>query len=153
MIKGPIASLSRTRAGVGLLIYSEQTDRHLFLLRNDPKNITWALPGGKIERSETLRDCLIRECREEIDWDCQSVKLFPLERYTSDDERFIYHTFYTVINHEFIPKLNDEHRGYCWIDSDMLPKPLHRGLFNTLNYDVIQQKIVMIREALKIDKL
>lgn len=134
---------------VGVIFCAQNTNRHLFLLRNDRKIHTWGLPGGKVERGETLREALERECEEEIQYWPERAKLFPIEQFTSDDERFVYHTFYCLVPEEFIPRLNDEHIGYTWVDSLTYPKPLHRGLFNTLNYDIIQQKIQIIHEAIK----
>ena len=142
--------LTRTPVnGVGVLFCAKDTNRHLFLLRNDHNQHTWGIPGGKVERGETLRQALERECQEEIQFWNSDLKLLPLEQFTSDDGKFTYHTFFSVVANEFRPTLNDEHIGYCWIDSDTYPKPLHRGLFNTLNYSVIQQKIAIIHDALK----
>lgn len=134
---------------VGVMFCSRSTNRHLFLLRNDRKLYTWGLPGGKVERGETLREALERECGEEIGYWPEQAKLFPIEQFTSDDGKFVYHTFYSIVPDEFIPKLNDEHVGHAWVDSSTYPKPLHRGLFNTLNYDIIQQKIQIIHDAIK----
>lgn len=134
---------------VGVIFCSQSTNRHLFLLRNNKKQFEWGLPGGKVERGETLKDALKRECIEEINYWPDNIKLFPIEQFTSDDLNFKYHTFYCVISEEFIPKLNNEHIGYCWIDSTTYPKPLHRGLFNTLNYNIIQEKIEIIHDAIK----
>jgi 8-oxo-dGTP pyrophosphatase MutT (NUDIX family) len=134
---------------VGVLFFAQSTGRHLFLLRNDKKTSTWGLPGGKCERNETLIEALERECREEIAYWPEKSKLFPIEHFSSDDNKFVYHTFYSIVPTEFVPVLNDEHVGYCWLDSSAYPKPLHRGLFNTLNYDIIQQKLSIIRSAMK----
>jgi 8-oxo-dGTP pyrophosphatase MutT (NUDIX family) len=139
----------RINNSVGVLFYSASTARHLFLLRNDRDSNTWCLPGGKVERDETLREAIERECQEEIGYFPDSAKLFPLEMFTSDDQRFAYHTFYCIVGDEFRIVLNDEHLGYCWCDVVTYPKPLHRGLFNTLNYGIIQQKIAVIHESLK----
>jgi 8-oxo-dGTP pyrophosphatase MutT (NUDIX family) len=121
----------------------------LFLLRNDKKINTWGLPGGKVERGESLKEALQRECIEEIQFWNHGLKLFPIEQFTSEDKRFVYHTFYSFVENEFVPILNNEHLGYCWIDSNIYPRPLHRGLFNTLNYKIIQQKIALIHDAIK----
>jgi hypothetical protein len=79
----------------------------------------------------------------------EDAKLLPIERFTSDDNNFVYHTFYSIVKSEFIPVLNNEHIGYAWVDGKTYPKPLHRGLFSTLNFDIIQEKIDIIRKALK----
>lgn len=34
----------------------------------------WEFPGGKLEQGESLEDCAIRECREEIDVEVRPVK-------------------------------------------------------------------------------
>lgn len=134
---------------VGVLFCSQATNNHLFLLRNGKKFQEWGLPGGKVERGESLRQALERECLEEIGFWPENAKLLPIEQFTSDDDKFLYHTFYCVVKEDFIPKLNHEHLGYCWINGNLYPKPLHRGLFNTLNYDIIRQKIQIIHDAIK----
>ena len=142
-------NINRLNNSVGILFCALNTNRHLFLLRNDKKINTWGLPGGKVERGESLKEALQRECIEEIQFWNNGLKLFPIEQFTSEDKRFVYHTFYSFVENEFVPILNNEHLGYCWIDSNIYPRPLHRGLFNTLNYKIIQQKISLIHDAIK----
>lgn len=133
---------------VGVMFYARESGRVLYLLRNQREQ-TWSLPGGKIERNETLKEALIRECREEVgDWP-EWHKLFPIDCYRSSDDRFVYHTFFCLVPNEFIPRLNDEHLAYAWCSIGTYPKPLHSGLYNTVNYPTIQQKINMILDTIK----
>ena len=139
----------RITHSVGLFICARETNRHLYLLRNDRAGNFWGLPGGKQESSESLLATLKRECQEEMNWWPEHLKVFPIEQYTSNDEKFIYHTFCSIIDSEFMPVLNHEHVGYCWVDESVYPKPLHRGLFNTLNYDIIKEKLAIIKTSIR----
>lgn len=127
---------------VGVWFRASSTGRYLYLMRNDTKHHrTWGLPGGKVEEGETLLDAMERECREELGTMPQYIRLFPLEKFTSTDNAFEYNTWICVVSEEFQPTLNDEHLGYAWIDGNHWPKPMHPGLWNTLNIQDIQNKI------------
>lgn len=124
----------------GVFFYAIDTQRFLYLLRNDPKNSgNWGIPGGKIEHGETLLEGVKRECIEEIGYFPDTAKLIPIQKFVNN--QFVYHTFFCKIDKEFIPTLNDEHCGYCWLDTIHYPKPMHPGLFNTVNFDVVQDKL------------
>lgn len=138
---------------VGVWFYSLSTDRYLYLMRNDPKYPgSWGLPGGKAEAGESLLEAIHRECREEIGCFPDNVKLIPLEKFTSPDDGFSYHTFFCCVSDEFTPILNDEHLGYAWIDSMKWPKPMHPGLWNTLHFDSIQTKIETIKSSVQMSQ-
>ncbi len=122
----------------GVFFFSRLSNRYLYLLRND-KNPTWSIPGGKIESNETLLQGIERECIEEMQIYNKEWKLIPIQKFVNNN--FIYHTFFCKIDSEFIPILNHEHCGYAWVDEKNYPKPLHPGLFNTFNFDVVKDKI------------
>ena len=127
---------------VGVWFYSVNTQRYLYLLRNDPKHPgSWGLPGGKIESGETLIEAMNRECTEELGFVPEYIKLIPIEKFTSSDRGFSYHTFFCSIDQEFVPKLNNEHVGYAWINSGTWPKPMHPGLWSTINFTAVKEKI------------
>ena len=123
----------------GVFFYSKSTSRYLYLLRSEIRNPTWSIPGGKIEDNETLFEGIRRECNEEIGFFDSNLKLIPIQKFVNNT--FVYHTFFCEVAEEFIPELNDEHVGYAWVGNDLYPKPLHPGLFNTVNIDVVQKKL------------
>jgi len=127
---------------VGIFIHCLKTKRHLFLMRNDAKfKGHWAIPGGKVEGDETLLAALERECTEEMGYMPELIKIVPIEKFTAPHNNFVYNTFFCLVAEEFIPTLNHEHIGYAWIDSDVIPKPLHPGCWNTLANDDVKDKI------------
>lgn len=133
--------------GVGGLIYCVSTGRYLFLLRNGVKYPgTWSIAGGKIEVGESTVVALIREVQEEISIDIKDYKKIPLETYTSADNYFCYHTFLILVDQEFIPILNYEHRGWAWTKLEDIPKPVHPGLFKTIKLEEIVEKIKVVEQ-------
>lgn len=135
---------------VGIWFYSINTQRYLYLLRNDSRHPnTWGLPGGKIENNETLFEAMTRECQEELGFMPEYLRLVPLEKFTSADQGFAYHTFFCSVDKEFIPVLNNEHIGYSWITSGVWPKPMHPGLWSTVNFDVVRDKITTIEQSIQ----
>lgn len=134
---------------VGVLFYSIETRRYLYLLRNDSKHPgCWGLPGGKVDSDESLIDAMQRECQEELGVWPNYRRLVPIEMFTSPDQRFHYHTWLCLVEHEFRPELNREHHGYAWIDEHHVPKPLHPGLWQTVNIEEVQKKIKTVLETL-----
>lgn len=141
---------SGTITAVGVWFYSVDTHRYLYLMRNDPKHPhTWGLPGGKSELGETLIDTMTRECAEELGAMPEYLRLVPLEKFTTADAGFSYHTFFCSVAQEFVPRLNNEHAGYAWIASGTWPKPMHPGLWSTVNFDAIRDKISTIEQLIQ----
>jgi 8-oxo-dGTP pyrophosphatase MutT (NUDIX family) len=135
--------------GVGTFIYCTNTQRYLFLLRNSSKySGTWGLAGGKIDANEQILESLYRELREELGYDFTNDKVIPIEKFTSDNGNFSYHTFLIPVSEEFVPNLNYEHRGYCWVALEDHPKPLHPGVWRTVNFKSVVDKIKTLEAVL-----
>lgn len=133
---------------VGVWFLAKDTRRYLYLLRNDHKHPeTWGLPGGKVNANETLLGGMERECIEELGCFPTYQRLIPLEKFTSADGGFEYNTWVCVIPNEFYPVLNDEHIGYAWINSGTWPKPMHPGLWSTVNVAEVQQKLLAVQHS------
>lgn len=135
--------------GCGALVYAKSTNRYLFLLRNKNKHSgQWGIVGGKINAGETVIQGLVREIQEEIGQDYAKKKFIPLETFTADNLKFVYYTFLVSVDQEFVPELNDEHRGYCWVELNDHPRPLHPGLWRSFNFDIIKKKIKTLESIL-----
>lgn len=131
----------------GALIYCCTTQRYLFLLRTQSRHRNvWGLVGGKVEHGETVKDALHREIREELGGVIDGAKIRPIEKFTSDNQSFVYHTYHIVVDYEFVPLLNREHDGYCWVPLEKYPKPLHPGVWRTFKFDAVINKIKTVEQ-------
>ncbi len=141
--------IAKHSEGVGALIYARTTNRYLFLLRTKSKYAgSWGIAGGKVDAGETVMQALIREIQEEIGQDYSNQKFIPLETFTADNQKFVYYTFLAGVKEEFVPQLNDEHCGYCWVHLNDHPKPLHPGLWRSFNFDIVKKKIKTLESIL-----
>ncbi len=134
--------------GCGALIYSIKTKRYLFLLRNQKRHAgSWGLVGGGVEPGESPVDALHREIAEEIGT-IEVKKIIPLEKFTADNTNFEYHTYLLVVDQEFVPQLNNEHRGYAWTGIKDCPRPLHPGVWRTFSFKSIIDKIATFENVI-----
>ena len=133
----------------GAFFYSTTTKRFLFLQRTaDKTKGMWGLVGGRAKYTESAFEGLKREIKEEVGDTPKFKKVIPLEMFTSNDQKFYFHTYLIAIETEFLPKLNTEHSGYCWTSFECWPKNLHIGLKNTLNNKSIKGKLQTILDLI-----
>ena len=133
----------------GALFYSTSTKRFLLLQRTDAKTRgMWGLVGGRMRYTESAFEGLKREIVEEVGDTPKFKKVIPIELFTSNDQKFFFHTYLIAVEPEFIPKLNVEHSGYCWTAFECWPRNLHMGLKNTLNNKGIKGKLQTILDLI-----
>ena len=122
-------SESQNKIGSGALFASVKTGRVLLNLRSPYKThpLEWALFGGMMHEGEQPKEALLRELTEEMNFSPDIEKIYPFDIYQSRDKQFRYYTFVCVVIDEFIPELNDENCGYCWINLGQWPRPMHQG--------------------------
>ena len=133
----------------GALFYSTSTKRFLLLQRTDTKTRgMWGLVGGRMRYTESAFEGLKREIKEEVGDTPKFKKVIPIELFTSNDQKFFFHTYLIAVESEFIPKLNVEHSGYCWTAFECWPRNLHLVLKNTLNNKAIKGKLQTILDLI-----
>jgi ADP-ribose pyrophosphatase YjhB (NUDIX family) len=131
----------------GALIYSISTSRVLLIQKAAGKHQgSWGLVGGTNLIHENPWQGLHREIEEEIGFFPEFIKVLPLEKFVSNDSIFNFHTYFCLVENEFIPILSDEHCGWAWSTINSAPKPLHHGLRTSFSNKIIKAKLQTIFE-------
>ena len=128
--------LNKPFRGAGCLLYTP-SGHCLWLLRNeDPA--TWCGAGGGIENGETARIAAVRELEEELGYHIDPSQMRPFCKYESPDLHF--YNYLCQVPEQFVPRLNDEHIGYCWTDpSKFMPGPMHFGVPFMVKHGLLDQ--------------
>ncbi len=81
---------------VAAAIFCEQ-NKYLICQRahDDALPLLWEFPGGKVEYGETLEECIIRECREELAVDIRVHGEFGRTNYPHAGNELVF-TFFTA---------------------------------------------------------
>ena len=120
-------------------------NRLLLIKRHDNK--LWAVPGGKVDVGETLKESAIRELKEETGLAGKITSLlgiFDSRLWGSKDKLHLYHVVFEVSTEDESPSVTKEALDWRFFGSDELPElspghdrrvpllfKLHRGDANT----------------------
>lgn len=80
----------------------------------------WEFPGGKLERGETLEECIIRECKEELAIDIKVKKVFDRRKYRDPSKEIVFTFFQAELQKGEVTILRDIHENACWVGPEEL---------------------------------
>lgn len=97
-----------------------QDDKILICQRDDSGScpLLWEFPGGKQEEGESLAECLVRECQEELGVTIKVGAVFVERRYTYGENEMFF-TFFEcrIVEGELERKI---HQDIRWVQAEEL---------------------------------
>ena len=117
---------------IDLVVKNPQGQALLGFRTNRPAQGYWFVPGGRIQKNESMKNAFIRLCQNELGLTCtivQATFLGPYEHFY-DDSVFGEHisTHYVVLGYEIIVDESElslrteQHSKYQWLDVNTLLK-------------------------------
>lgn len=107
--------------GVKVLLYTNEPKILLLEKQHRIKGIYWDLPGGRLQKGETVMETLRRETEEETGFQCLDgaapfdMILTNIRIPTSSGEvGLILSIYHCNISSSFIPQLSTEHTNFGW---------------------------------------
>ncbi len=125
-----------TGEGAGGLYYCPDSENFLIMLLSDDD--TWCGLGGGRDRIdgqgfEPLETTVKREAFEEAGLDMDTpVRLIPVGIKHHPDG-FKFHNYLALIEEEFLPVINDEHKSFQWVPYKDFPKNMHPGMMEVFH--------------------
>lgn len=133
-----------TMIDVAAAILRDDQGRILICQRGEGGNCAflWEFPGGKRETGETMEECLIRECREELEIEIALEGLYAETTYAYPD-RTIHFNFFNAHIAGGTLKM-DVHNDMKWVRNEDLPDypfcPADEDIIKTLASELARKK-------------
>jgi len=113
----------------------QKDDKFLICQRGTGGNCAflWEFPGGKLEPHESLKECLIRECKEELEIDISVKGIFAETTYKYPEREIAFTFFDTAIIGGKL-KMN-VHNDIQWV----LPRELKNYEFCPADVEIVEK--------------
>ena len=111
----------------------------VLLLKADYGQKSWGLPGGALDKGETIHQALLRECQEELNCDVDIAYLSGVYYHTAFNSHAFIFRAHMAEDAEIM--LSDEHTEYDYFDIDELSKLQKERVLDCLNFtnDVVSK--------------
>ncbi|MFC4184429.1 NUDIX hydrolase [Saccharococcus thermophilus] len=112
---------------VYVLLYDEKEQKVLMVYN---KRGTWSLPGGGVEKGETLREAAIREVKEETGYDVDVHDIVALNEVFMDGNHVFFITFRgTIVQAPPLMQGDENIVEVQWVDVETAEQrmPYHRN--------------------------
>ena len=132
------AGADRPELSVGAVVLDG--DRLLMVRRGRPPGLgLWSLPGGRVERGETLAEAVVREVAEETGLACACGPLIGWVERMGDDHHFVILDFEAIPLESGEPRAGDDAAEVAWVPlADVAELDVVDGLVEFLaDHDVI----------------
>ena len=111
----------------------------VLLLKADYGQKSWGLPGGALDKGETIHQALLRECQEELNCDVDIAYLSGVYYHTAFNSHAFIFRAHMAEDAEIM--LSDEHTEFGYFDIDELSKVQKERVLDCLNFsnDVVSK--------------